>query len=258
MRPHELSHVAGAEAALLARVSGLTDAEAAAPSKLPDWSRAEVLTHLARNADGFRRVAEGAMRGEVAEMYPDGPEGRARDIALGRGRRAGDVVADLAQSIEWLHETWAAMPPDAWSRLGSLTHVRGDATIAETVVRRWLEIEIHQLDLDLGTSAEDWPVAFGETCLPRGVERLPAWASDPADGRWVIWADDAALAWTVSSVGGAVTLARFDEGDPTPDAIFRGHANQLVLFLYRGDASGLKVSGEPDSVDAFRQSFPCP
>lgn len=255
MRPPILGHVAGAESRLLARVEGLTDAEAWAPSALPDWSRAEVLTHLARNADGFRRMAEGAMRGEVAEMYPDGREGRARDIALGRGKPAAEVVRDLAQSIEWLHETWAAMPDEAWEREGSFTGGAGMGTIADTVLRRWIEIEIHTLDLHLGASAEDWPLAFASAALPAGVARLPGWARDPVDGRWVVWADDLALAWTVSSVGGAVTLSRFEQDDPTPDAILRGPAARLLLFLYRGDATGLTVSGDPEP---FRRSFPCP
>lgn len=256
-RPPALGHVAGGESRLLARVEGLTDAEAWAPSALPDWSRAELLTHLARNADAFRRLAEGAMRGEVADMYPEGREGRARDIALGRGRPAADVVADLAQSIEWLHETWAAMPDEAWERVGRVTG-GGEETIASTVVRRWLEVEIHHLDLGLGAAPEDWPLAFAESVLPSGVARLPAWARDPVDGRWVVWADDLALAWTVSSVAGAVTLSRFEQDDPTPDVIFRGPAARLVLFLYRGSREGLSVSGEPDMADAFTRSFPCP
>jgi maleylpyruvate isomerase len=257
-RPAELAHLAGAEARLLARVEGLTDAEAAAPSRLPDWSRAELITHVARNADGFRRLAEGAMRGEVARMYPGGPEERAADIALGRGRAAAEVVADLARSVEWLHETWAATPEEAWGALGSLTAADAAVTIASTVLRRWQEVEIHHVDLGLGQSIEDWPVSFVESVLPLAVSRLPAWARDPVDGRWVLWADDLGLAWTVSAVAGAVTLARFQEDDPTPDVIFRGPGACLVWFLYRGGKDGLTVSGDERLVDAFRQSFPCP
>ena len=46
---------------------------------------AELLTHLARNADG-RRMVEAAARNEVAPMYPGGPDQRAADIAAGGGR----------------------------------------------------------------------------------------------------------------------------------------------------------------------------
>ncbi|HEV7885953.1 MAG TPA: maleylpyruvate isomerase family mycothiol-dependent enzyme [Acidimicrobiales bacterium] len=258
MRPAELSHLAGAEARLLARIEGLTDGEAAAPSKLPDWSRAEVLTHLARNADAFRRLAEGAMRGEAAEMYPGGLDGRAADIALGRGKPAAEVVSDVAQSVEWLHETWAAMPAEAWSREGLTARRARPITMAEAVVRRWLEVEVHHLDLNLGAAAEDWPTAFAESTLPRAVERLPAWAREPADGRWVLWADDLALAWTVSSLAGAVTLSRFEEDGPAPDVIFRGPAAQVLLLLYRGERGGLTVSGDEGLAAGFNSWFPCP
>jgi maleylpyruvate isomerase len=256
-RPPELAHVAGAESRLLARVEGLTDAEAAAPSRLPGWSRAEVLTHLARNADSFRGLAEAAMRGEVADQYPGGMDQRNGDILRGGGRPAAEVVGDLAQSIEWLHETWAAMPADAWARSGRLSG--SDVhPVAYTVMARWLEVEMHTLDVDLGAAAEDWPLAFVEAAVPRTVSRLPAWARDPVDGRWVVWADDLARAWTVSSVAGAVTLSRFEQDDPTPDVIFRGPGARLLLFLFRGGRDGLTVSGEDAMADAFTRSFPCP
>jgi len=257
-RPAELAQVAGAEARLLARVEGLTDAEAWAPSSLPDWSRAELLTHVARNADAFRRLAEGAMQGKVERMYPGGREQRAADIALGRGRPAAEVVGDVAQAVEWLHETWAAMPDEAWDALGSLNETDAAVSIASTVVRRWQEVEIHHMDLALGASVEDWPVPFVQSVLPLAVSRLPAWARDPVDGRWVLWADDLGLAWTVSSVAGAVTLARFQEDDPTPDAMFRGPGAALLWFLYRSGKDGLTVSGDERFVAAFSQSFRCP
>jgi maleylpyruvate isomerase len=254
MRPAELGHVAGAESRLLARVEGLTDTEAGAPSRLPGWSRAEVLTHLARNADSFRGLAEAAMRGEVADQYPGGFEQRNGDIASGRGRPASDVVRDLAQAVEWLHETWAAMPDEAWSVDGRYSG--GDVhPVAHTVVARWIEVEFHHLDLALGAAPDDWPLPFVQAALFRAVERLPTWARDPADGRWVLWADDLAVAWTVSSVAGAVTITRFEDDDPTPDAIVRGPGALVLLYLYRGATDGLTVSGD---VDSFRRSFPTP
>jgi maleylpyruvate isomerase len=262
MRPPELGHVAGAESRLLARVEGLTDAEAWAPSRLPGWSRAEVLTHLARNADSFRGLAEAAMRGEVADQYPGGVSQRNGDIALGRGRPAAEVVRDLAQAVEWLHETWAAMTDSAWSGDGRYSGGSGSGSgsgdvhpVAHTVVARWIEVEFHHLDLDLGAAPDDWPLPFVQAGLTRAVERLPAWAQDPSDGRWVVWADDLAVAWTVSSVAGAVTLSRFGEDDPTPDAIVRGPGALVLLYLYRGATDGLTISGD---VDSFRRSFPTP
>jgi maleylpyruvate isomerase len=254
--PPELGPLTASEAALLATVQGLTDAEAAAPSLLPDWSRAEVVTHLARNADGLRHIAEAAMRGEVGDQYPGGLEQRNADIAAGRGKPAAELVADLAQSIEWLHETWAAMPDDAWGREGRLA--RGPATVAETVPWRWLEVEVHRMDLGLGVGPEDWPLPFVDSALPRIAARLPDRAHEPADGRWVLWADDLSLAWSVSALAGGVTVSRFDESDPPPDVIFRGPGGYLLAKLLGRDAAaaGLKASGDPVLVDGFSRWFP--
>lgn len=257
MRPAELGHVAGAEAALLARVQGLTDAEVAAPSALPDWSRAELLTHVARNADSFRGMAEAAMRGEMADQYPGGVEQREAGIAAGRGKAAADVVADLSQSVEWLHETWAAMPSDAWLREGRSSG--GDAvTIADTVRARWIEVEVHHVDLQLGASPDEWSNAFVEVALQRLVPRLALRAKEPPDARWVVWADDLALAWSVSALAGQVTVSRFDEDDPSPDVIIRGPGAQLTAWLLHRPSHDLSISGDGPLYRDFAQYFPGP
>jgi maleylpyruvate isomerase len=255
-RPAELSHAAGAEARLLARVEGLTDAEAWAPSLLPEWSRAELLTHLARNADSFRGMAEAAMRGEIADQYPGGVEQRNRDIAAGKGKPAAEVVIDLSQAIEWLHETWAAMPEEAWPRDGRSGNNLWP--VSATVAARWIEVEVHHLDLGLGAAVEDWPLAFADAALTRLVPRLPLRANEPPDTRWVWWADDLAKAWSVSCLAGGVTVARFDEGDPSPDVIIRGPGAQLVAKLLNRDATGLTISGEGHLFADFPRYFPGP
>ncbi|HZQ26425.1 MAG TPA: maleylpyruvate isomerase family mycothiol-dependent enzyme [Acidimicrobiales bacterium] len=256
--PPELGPLIASEASLLATVQGLTDAEAAAPSLLPGWSRAELVTHLARNADGLRHVAEAAMRGEVGDQYPGGMEQRAADIATGRGKPAAQVVADLAQAVEWLHQTWAAMPDEAWGRPARLT--RGSVTVADTVARRWLEVEVHRMDLDLGVGPDDWPLPFVDGILPRVIAMLPDLAAEPADGRWVLWADDLSLAWSVSSLAGGVTVSRFDESDPPPDVILRGPGGRLLAALLgRDDAgAGLKASGDPALAGGFSRWFRFP
>ena len=65
--------------------TGGTDAFAA-PSRLPDWTIGHVVTHLARNADGLRRVLDGVTAGQQLQPY-DSPQARADDIQA--GARAG-------------------------------------------------------------------------------------------------------------------------------------------------------------------------
>ena len=51
-----LRQINAATGQLLQTVAQFTDADVRAPSLLPTWSRGHVLTHLARNADGGRRL----------------------------------------------------------------------------------------------------------------------------------------------------------------------------------------------------------
>src|SRR5437867_2187243 len=75
-------------------IDDLSDEQAAEPSRLPGWTRAEVITHLARNADAMRGMVEAAARGEVGVMYPSA-DARVDGIAAGRGARAAMLRADL-------------------------------------------------------------------------------------------------------------------------------------------------------------------
>ena len=59
-----------AHARLVARVEHIIDEQVRSPSRLPRWTVAHVLTHLARNADGHVRRLEGALHGEDVPRYP--------------------------------------------------------------------------------------------------------------------------------------------------------------------------------------------
>jgi maleylpyruvate isomerase len=242
----ELAQVADAHARLLAGVSALTDEQAAGPSLLPTWTRAEVLTHLARNADGTRRTVEGLLRGEVVAKYPGGAEQRSAEIAAGRGRPPSELVADLARSVEWLHDTWAAVPPEAWAPSAP------DGTTAETaragMWNRHREVEVHHVDLDLGYSPDDWPAAFTAQLLARTVGELAGRVAaelPPPDATWVLWADDLRLAWAVTVEAGSVELVAVSEVG-RPDVLVRGAGRRLAAWLVGRlalDESGLAVAG---------------
>ncbi len=105
---------------ILLAVGDLTDEQAAAPSRLPGWTRAEVLTHLARNADGGRGIAEAAARGEIGAQYPGGVEQRSGGYRRGtrsrRERRCSPTCAGRATR--------------SWSRGCSFPTMRGSAWAA--------------------------------------------------------------------------------------------------------------------------------
>src|SRR4051795_10985654 len=65
-----LQEWADSERAVAGLVERLTDDDLAAPSALPDWSRAQVVAHLARNADALVNLLAWARTGVETPMYP--------------------------------------------------------------------------------------------------------------------------------------------------------------------------------------------
>ena len=176
-------------------IAGLTDGDARRPSLLPGWSVGHVLTHLARNADSHVRLLEAAARGEVADQYAGGDVQRAADIEVGAGRPAAELVADVMEAAARLERTWDVTPEEVW-RTGEGRVSTGVWSLAELPFRRWREVEIHHVDLDLGYHPADWPEAYVEEELARAVaglgggdrRRLLAWlvgrAGVPELGPW--------------------------------------------------------------------------
>lgn len=172
-----LSLVQQSEQALLARISGLADDEAAAASALPGWTRGHVLTHVARNADTFADLLDGARRGEVLAMYGGSVQVRNDAIDAGAGRSAADLVEDVRRTSSRLGEALRALAEPDWER--HVRHLRGALLAVEDVlVMRWQEVEIHHLDLALRYRPADWPEQFVDLNLPRQLARLPERAPD--------------------------------------------------------------------------------
>jgi maleylpyruvate isomerase len=171
--------------ALLDRIDGLTDEQARSASQLPDWTVGHVLTHLARNGDSVVRRLEGAARGETVDQYPGGYAGRASEIAVGAGRSAAELVADVEASAARLEDCCTTLPADAWDR--PTRDVSGAERPANTLMlSRWREIEVHHADLGLGYTPADWPDELVAAWLPRELERLPKRADPKQLLAWAI------------------------------------------------------------------------
>jgi maleylpyruvate isomerase len=243
---------------LLRSIEQLSDVDVAQPCLLPGWSRAELVTHLARNADGFRHIAEAAARGEVADQYPGGNEQRAADIAAGRGKRARAVVTDVRRASDALSETWSKLPADAWSGTGRV--VGGARRIDETVGRRLREVEIHHVDLGLEYTPADWPVTFVRPTLDEAVATLPERAAPhrpDLHARFRLEASDHACAWVVVLDGRAVAVDRDDGARADVDAVVTGWGCDLLAWLYgRGAAGTLSAAGRDSGVLHLSRWFP--
>jgi len=226
----ELSSVDAAYAALYGTLDRCTDRLMRAPSGLPGWSGAELVTHLARNADANRRMAEGAIWGELIPRYAGGAEQREAEIGRGRGRTAHEAIADLEQAQQALVATWSRMPDDAWDR--PTLALAGTRPAWRGVWARWREIEIHHVDLDLGYEPEHWPRCFVERALVSVVGGIPARWSGPAltDGRsWLLQATDTGKQWRVVQRGATVEVTEGDSDET--DAVVSGVSYALLVWL---------------------------
>ena len=162
------SHVRLAET-----LAGLSDEDARRLSLLPGWTVGHVLTHVARNADSHLRLLEAAARGEVADQYVGGNAQRASDIEAGAGRPAAALVADVMDTAARLERSWDATPDEVW-RTGHGRTASGLWPVSELPFRRWREVEIHHVDLDLGYGPADWPEAYVAEELARTLAGRPA------------------------------------------------------------------------------------
>ena len=187
-----LDEVAQATDRLLATVDGFSDADVRASSGLPDWTRAHVLTHIARNADAMARLAHYARTGEEQAMYPGGPPARNAAIEEGAGRHIGDLRLDLDESAERLLAAFANFDAEALGR--AVEGSRGASWIGwELPLIRMREVEIHHVDLAAAYTAADWSPGFAARTLDqvapqflgRGTVRSPRCTTTPAaPGRW--------------------------------------------------------------------------
>lgn len=214
---------------LLLTVDTLDDQALREPSLLPGWTRAHVLTHLARNADGLANLVSWARTGEEVPMYAGGRAGRDADIEAGAEGHIGDLRLDLNDSAERLLETFVDFPAEALARqvtLGSGATVRG----GDLPLVRVRELEIHHVDLDWGYTAADWSETFAARTLnqiaPLFLDReCPVARLETADGQaWQVATSGPVLrgevrdltAWLVGRrVQGALAL---DPSGPLPSA----------------------------------------
>jgi len=187
-RPSEtLLACAASHARLVADVANMSENNVREPSRLPNWSRAHLITHLARNADSFSWLVDGARLGERRQQYPEVGM-RDRDIAAGSTRSKSELYEDLALALEGLEVAWSKLGDDQWSIVQDGS--RGELVMSEIVFRRLREVEIHHVDLDVGYSASDWPALYVEGELRRQLERLPGRADHTSLVAWLVGRSD--------------------------------------------------------------------
>ncbi|WP_165865766.1 maleylpyruvate isomerase family mycothiol-dependent enzyme [Vallicoccus soli] len=209
---------------------GLDGAAVRAPSLLPGWTRGHVLAHVARNADGMVNLVRWAATGEETPMYADRAT-RDADIERGAGRPLAEHLADLEASAARLDAALQDLRGpalDAVVRTSSGTELPG----RDLPWGRRRELEVHLVDLDVGTTPAHWPEDFVLRTLDdlaplfRHARETPVRAlrSAPAGPSWEVGArgpdlhgpPSALLAWLTGRSSG--DGLRPDPDGPVPPA----------------------------------------
>ncbi|MEU5592039.1 maleylpyruvate isomerase family mycothiol-dependent enzyme [Streptomyces sp. NPDC020298] len=214
----DLASVQEATERLLTAAARLDNAAVTGSSRLPGWTRGHILAHLARNADALVNVLEGRPMYESATA-------RDADIERDAPRPLDVQLADLRATAARFQATGAA--PADWSRTVELRNGVTDSA-ARVPFRRWIEVELHHVDLGIGYELEGLPAEFTEREIDFLAERFGGHKEVPSTG---LRTDDGRI-WTTG--GGA-------EGGPIE---IEGSAADLLGWLAgRRDGSGLAVKG---------------
>jgi maleylpyruvate isomerase len=217
--------ISAATALVITSAEALDDTALRADSLCPGWSRAHVLTHLARNADALTNLLEWAATGHEHVMYASA-ESRASDIEDGAQRSAEDLVDDLRTSAGRFDARVSDMPDDGWLREVRMGPGGRGRTIPGRRIlwERLQELEVHHVDLACGYSPAQWSPQFVERALSETVRGFQKREDAPV----------------VTLVHGGRTEHIGEPGGPT---VSGPSAAVLAWLTGRSDGSDLSVHG---------------
>lgn len=225
------------EARFISQLDGLTEDELRADSALPDWSRAHVAAHVARNAEAVARLLNWARTGEQTPMYPD-IETRNRDIEDSARLEPDALRADVSRTSAQFDADIQSLPERAWTaRVRTLQGREIPASAA--LWMRVREVWLHMVDLGAGVSVESWPGDLVDAVLDDVTATMTGREDAPS---LRLRATDRDREWQIGPEGGDAKSQ-----DPAHD---RAHqdvsgtaANLLAWLTGRSTGEGLATEG---------------
>lgn len=230
LRRH-LGWVCDGTALLAARLDTAARRGLGAPSKLPGWTRAHVLGHLARNADALGNLVYWARTGEPTPMYPD-PERREADIDAAATLPAGELLADVRTTAERLGAAMADLAEPAWD--ARVRSAKGRCIPARDVP--WLrvrEVWVHLVDLEVGFDFADFPASLVDALLTDAAGTVGGKPDCPPVRLSPTGTD---RAWSLGT------------GEPT---VVSGAAPDLLGWLLGRTTTGISADGAPPGLPAW-------
>ncbi len=216
------------EARFIGAVDGLTDDELRTDSALPEWTRAHVAAHVARNAEAVSRLLSWARTGEENPMYPQ-VESRNRDIETAAHQAPDALRADVRTTSARFDADVEALPEQAWTARVRTFHGR-EVPASATLWMRAREVWLHLVDLDAGVSVESWPGDLVDTLLDEIVATMSAREDPP---RWLLKATDRERTWQIGR----------NTGQNAAQEISGKAADLLAWLTGRSAGGGLATEG---------------
>jgi maleylpyruvate isomerase len=214
--PERLRWWADGELAAAGAIDRLSDDDLAAPSGLPDWTRAHVVAHLARNADALGNLLAWARTGVETPMYPSRAV-RDADIEATAAQPPAELRADYVAACARLAEAIEGLPGDAWT--ATVRNMQGRSIPATEVPwMRAKEVWVHGVDLAGALAVADLPADF---CSALVDDVLGTFADRGEVPDVTLVATDVDRTW-----GAGTTTVE-------------GPIAAIAAWLTRGDASGL-------------------
>jgi maleylpyruvate isomerase len=224
-----LALLAGETSLLERTATALDDQTIREASLCEGWTRADVLSHIARNADGLGNLVSWATTGTPVAMYASA-QARDADIAAGSARSAQEIITDLTESAARFASAASGLagPPER-----SEVEMRGGRTVlgGQLPTLRLLEVVIHHVDLDAGYTFADADPGFVRRAIANAVRRMETRDQVPA----VSMHGDNGDAWTIGA--GTQEVAGTNAG--------------ILLWLARGDGAGISSEDALPALPAW-------
>jgi maleylpyruvate isomerase len=215
--------------ALVRTAAGLDDGSLRAATLCEGWTRAHVLSHLARNADALGNLVSWAVTGKPVAMY-ESAQARAADIEAGSIRSAEAIFADLQESA-------ARFATAATGLAGPAAHSEVEMRAGRTVLGgqlptlRLMEVVFHHVDLGAGFTFDDADPGFVRRAIANAVRRMTTGGQHPG----LSLQGDKGDLWSMGNGAQEVT----------------GTNAALLLWLARGDAGGLQSENALPALPAW-------
>lgn len=250
---------------LLAALGGLDERGLLEPSKLPDWDRLTIVCHLRYGARALQDMTTATLSGDPASYYPHGrQEQRPATLRPGPGESPTDVVASLEQESSELHRRWAALTDQQWQIPIAEPEDRedlGPLQLAQLLLLRLTEVEVHGSDLDLGL--DGWSPVFVDAALAFRLEWLnrrrpnPAKVDHQIQGSWLLVATDGPC-YHVTVSGTDVSSVVAGRDAPADATIEASSRDLLALLLGRPLLDVPTYRGDEHHARSFNSAFPGP